>query len=165
MIPIRFSTPRQKIILTRDMTFLQKSNGEYNKVEKPVLVTASYEGLDDENKVKMVPIISNNNNSNVVSDSNRDDDTKSENKNVFDKDVNNEVKVVQAMKKLQASYNDNANKIIKQAMQEKNAIENLNVLINLAMVASNTKPTPEEPQTFNEAWNNPNEDSCKNVKK
>ena len=34
-------------------------------------------------------------------------------------------KVVWAMKKLQAWYNDHANKIVKQAMQEKSAIENL----------------------------------------
>ena len=73
-------------------------------------------------------------------------------------------KVGQAMKKLQALYNDNANKIIEQAMQEKSAIENLNFLIE-AMVTKDIKPTPEEPQTFKEAWNHPNKDSCKNGKK
>ena len=35
-----------------------------------------------------------------------------------------DVKVIRAMKKLQALYNDNANKIVEQATQEKNAIEN-----------------------------------------
>ena len=29
------------------------------------------------------------------------------------------------------------------------------------MVTNNTKPAPEEPQTFNEAWNHPNIDSHK----
>ena len=31
-----------------------------------------------------------------------------------------------------------------------------NFLIDPAMVTSNTKPTVDEPQTFNEAWNHPN---------
>ena len=70
--------------MTRDVTFLQKSYGKFSKVEKPVLVITSYEGLDDEEELKMVPIISNNKNSNGVSDSNNDDDTKSDNKNFFD---------------------------------------------------------------------------------
>ena len=46
-------------------------------------------------------------------------------------------------------------------MQEKNAIENLNFLINLAMVSNDTKQTLEEPQMLNEAWNHPNKDSSK----
>ena len=65
-----FSTPRQKIILTRDVTFLQKSYGEYSKVEKPVLVTMSYEGPNDEGELD--PIINNVNDSNIVTDSDRD---------------------------------------------------------------------------------------------
>ena len=64
------------------------------------------------------------------------------------------------MKKLQASYNKDANKIIKQATKEKSATKNLNILINLAMVTSDTKPVPEEPMTFNEAWDHPNTNSC-----
>ena len=40
------------------------------------------------------------------------------------------------MKKLQALYNEDANKIIKEATQNKNAIKNLNFLIDLAMVTS-----------------------------
>ena len=55
------------------------------------------------------------------------------------------------MKKLQALYNDDANKIVEQATQEKSAIENLNFLINLAMVTTDTKPVPEEPKTFTKA--------------
>ena len=66
------------------------------------------------------------------------------------------------MTKLQALCNDDANKIIEQATQEKNAIQNVNVLIDLAMVTNDTKPTPEESQTFNKAWNYPRKDSCKN---
>ena len=55
------------------------------------------------------------------------------------------------MRKLQASYNDNAKKIVKEAGQKK-AKENLNFLIDLAtiaMVAEDTKPMKNEPQAFN----------------
>ena len=45
------------------MTFLKKSYNEYNKV------TTSYEGPNDEEELKTVPIFNqNNNNSNIVSD-------------------------------------------------------------------------------------------------
>ena len=47
------------------MTFLQKSYGDYSKVENPFLVTMSYEGLDDEEELKTVSIISNNNENNL----------------------------------------------------------------------------------------------------
>ena len=39
--------------------------------------------------------------------------------------------------------------------------EKLSFLIDLVMVPNDTKSTPEEVQTFNEAWNHPNEDSPK----
>ena len=122
------------------MTFLQKSYGDFNKVEKPVLVTMSYE--DNENELEMIPVVMQNNNDyNVVSDSKSESDDKSE-ENLFDVNINKEVetrpktiinsKVVQAMKQLQALYNDD-NKIVKQAAQEKSTNENLNFLIDLAM--------------------------------
>ena len=136
------------------MTFVQKSYGECSKDEKPLLVTTSYYGLDDEEVLKMVPIISNSNNNYLDSDSDSDTDIESDNKNVFHKDIDDKVtaapkttintKVVWAMKKLQASYNDNANKIIKQSVKEKDAIKNLNLLMNIDMVANKTKLTPEE---------------------
>ena len=69
-------------------------------------------------------------------------------------------KVVWAKKKLHAWYNDYANKFIKQATKEKGAIENLNFLIDLASVFTDTKPVLEEPKTFAEAWNHPNANSC-----
>ena len=41
--------PMTKMIVLTKMTFLQKSYQDYSKVEKPVLVTTSYEGpCDDE---------------------------------------------------------------------------------------------------------------------
>ena len=45
--------------LTQDVTFLWKS--DYNTVEKPVLITMSYEG-DDDKKSKTVTIVSHNDN-------------------------------------------------------------------------------------------------------
>ena len=54
---------------------------------------------------------------------------------------------------IQWEYNDDANKIIEQ--------ENLNFLIYLAIVTNDTKPIPEEPKTFNKAWDHPNKNSCK----
>ena len=59
------------------------------------------------------------------------------------------------MKKLQASYNNDATKVIKEATQVK-VSKNLNFLINLAMVTTDTMPVPEEPVSFIEAWNHPN---------
>ena len=52
------------------------------------------------------------------------------------------------MKKLQASYNNDANKIVKQTTKEKTAIKKLNFLIDLGMVTSNTKHVPGKPKTF-----------------
>ena len=62
------------------------------------------------------------------------------------------------MRKLQASYIDDTNKVIKEATQDK-AIENLKFLVDLAVVTTDTMPAPEEPATFNEAWNHPNANS------
>ena len=56
------------------------------------------------------------------------------------------------MKKLQALYNGGANKIVEQAMNEKRAIKNLNFLLDLSTVITNTEPAPEEPKTFTKAF-------------
>ena len=58
------------------------------------------------------------------------------------------------MKKLQASINKDANKIIKEATQDK-AVKNFNFLIDLAMVSTDTMLVPEEPTTFAKTWNHP----------
>ena len=50
-----------KICLAKDLTFLNKSCGEWDKMEKPVVVPISYEGSDEE-KVKIIPKNSNYNN-------------------------------------------------------------------------------------------------------
>ena len=73
------------------MTFLQKSCSEYNKVEKPVLVTTCYEGSNDEEELIPVPIVNNNNNVNVASDFNTDNNIKNNNNNFFDKGIDNKV--------------------------------------------------------------------------
>ena len=133
----------------------------------------TYEGTDEEEELKTVSVANNNSTLNVVSDSDIDsskEDFENKNVNFFDNDINNQVKitpqttinakVVQAMKKLQALYNDNANKIIKQVTKEKGAIENLNFLINLAMITTDTKPVSEEPKNLVKAWNHPNSNPC-----
>ena len=142
---------------TRYVTFLQKSYGEYSKVEKPVVLNMSYEGSGDEEELKTVPVENNNNNVNVVSDSDSDssdEDFENNKGSLFDEDINDQVialpkttvnaKVVRAMKKLQASYKDGTNKIIKEATQVK-VTKSLNFLINLAMVTTYTNQVPEEP--------------------
>ena len=126
----------------------------------------SYEGSNEEEELEIVPIDNKNNNVNVVSDSNSDSSDevfKNNEENFFDEDINDQVialpittvnaKVIWA--KLQALYNDGANKIIKEVMQVK-VSKNLNFLIVLAMVTTETMPVPEEPVSFNEAWNHSN---------
>ena len=54
-----FNPKTKKIILTWDVTFLQKSYGEYTKIEKPVLVTTSYEGSDEEEELETVSVVNN----------------------------------------------------------------------------------------------------------
>ena len=59
------------------MIFLWNSYGEYTKVQKPSVLTMSYEGSDEEEEHKTFPVVINNNNNNVVtysdSDSNEED--------------------------------------------------------------------------------------------
>ena len=76
-------------------------------------------------------------------------------KTFFDEDIDKEIKttpkttmndkVVHTTKKLQASYNNNVKKLIKETAQEKSANLNLNFLIDLAMVASRTIQQSLEP--------------------
>ena len=86
-----FNSKTKNMILTHDMTFLKKSYSQYSKVEKLLFITMSYEGLDDEEELKIVPIFSQNNNNknNVVGDS--DSDSNDKNKS-FDEDFDEDVK-------------------------------------------------------------------------
>ena len=82
-------TALKKISLTKDVAFLNKSDGKWSKVDKPVTVPTSYEGDDYENNM----FFTNNNSnyhSNVASDSESDEETK---ENLFDKHVDAETKV------------------------------------------------------------------------
>ena len=66
------------------------------------------------------------------------------------------------MKNLQAPYNEDVNKIVEQAAQEKTTKEHLNFLIDLAiitMVVEDTMLMEDESQTFNKAWNHPSLES------
>ena len=64
-------------------------------------------------------------------------------------------KLIQAMKKLQALFNDDANKIIEESIDVKTS-ENLNFFIDLAMITTESVSVPEEPTSFNKAWNHAN---------
>ena len=91
-----FNPKTKKIILTQDVTFLPKSYGEYTQVEKPVVVTTSYEGSNKEEEFKMVPVVSNNNSINIVSNSDSDlseEDFENNEDNFFNEDVNDQVKI------------------------------------------------------------------------
>ena len=123
-----FNPKTRKIILTQDMTFLQKSYGEVTQVDKPVVDTTSYEGSNEDGELETVSVVNNKSNVNVVTNTishESEENLENENDNFFDEDINNQVeinpkttvnaKVVQAMKKLQTLYNDNANKIVEQA--------------------------------------------------
>ena len=71
--------------MTRNETFLKKSHGDYSKVEKPVLVTTNYEGLDEEEELDMVPVVNQNKyNNNVISDSERESYEDEAEKNLFE---------------------------------------------------------------------------------
>ena len=91
-----FYPKTKKIILTWDVIFLQKSNGEYTKVKKCAVLTMSYEQSDEEQEPKMVPVIINDNNMNVVSDSNSDsseEDFENNEDNFFNEDIDDHIKV------------------------------------------------------------------------
>ena len=65
------------------------------RLKKPAALILSYEGLDEEEGLKIVPIENNNNDVNVVSDSNSDscDEVFESNKeNLFDEDIDDQVK-------------------------------------------------------------------------
>ena len=65
-----------------------------------------------------------------------------------------DLKVLHDMKTLQALYNKDANKIMEQACEKENLYFLIDVAI-VAMVVEGTKPTEDETQTFNKAWNHP----------
>ena len=101
------------------MTFLKKSYSEYRKTCD---LNTSYEGSDDKEELEIVPVDNKNNSINVVRNSDGDsnnDDFENNEENFFEEDINDQVmaspkttfntKVIQAMKKLQASYNDETN--------------------------------------------------------
>ena len=107
-----FNPKTKRIILTRDVTFLNKSYSEFYKVENPVILTMSYEGSDGEEELEIASKNNNNSDVNIVSDSNSvssDDDLENNEEIFFNDDVNEQVtalpttpinsKLIQAMKK------------------------------------------------------------------
>ena len=67
-----FNPKTKRIILTWDVTFLNKSYGDYNKVEKPVILTMRYVGSDKEEEFEIVSNNNNNGDMNIVSNSDSD---------------------------------------------------------------------------------------------
>ena len=147
LLPTICTTPRKNSLI-KDVTFLNKSYGEWSKVEKPVLIPKNYDGLDDEEEIKMASTNKDNNNGNILRDSENDDEAK---KNFFEEWVNDEIKVtpkttlnpkmVCAVKNLQASYNNDANNIFKQTVQEKVQKKIVFFVIDLAVAAFVTEDT------------------------
>ena len=93
---------------------------------KPVLIPTSYDGLEDNEEVKMVSKYNESNNNYYKVGYYKSDE---EAKDIFfEEQVDDKIKVtpkttlnpkvVHAMKNLQALYNNHANKIVKQAAQE-----------------------------------------------
>ena len=130
----------------------------------------SCEGLNDDEELKTVPIIKENSkNSNVVSNSDSDNVNNNESKNVFDKDIDNEVKathkttieakVVWMMKSYKLHTMMMPKKSSSKLHKSKIPSKILIFLIDLTMVPNDIIPTIEEPQMFKEDWNHPNKDS------
>ena len=79
-----YNLKTRKMILTKDVIFSQKSHKGWSKVEKMVMVPTSYEGLDNDEELKMIHVINQNNNNNYT-------ESKTDNEeNLFDEDVNEE---------------------------------------------------------------------------
>ena len=133
-----------------------------------MILTMSYDGSEEEEELEIVFKNNNNGDRNIVSDSDTDssdDDLENNEENLFDKDVNEQVialpktpinsKSIRAMKKLQVSNNDDANKIIEEGTHVKTN-ENRNFLIDKEMVTTESVLVPEDQTSFNKAWNHPN---------
>ena len=52
-----FNPMTKMIILTQNLTSLQKPCGNYSMVENPVLVTTHYEGSDDVEELKVFSVV------------------------------------------------------------------------------------------------------------
>ena len=59
--------------MIKDVTFLHNTYGEYDYVDKPILVPVCYEGSDHEDIKRFPNNYCSNNNHNLVSDSNSDE--------------------------------------------------------------------------------------------
>ena len=107
---------------------------------------------DDDDEVEPVQEVNQNNNNYyyAVCDSKSDDE-----ENIFDEDINDELEanpkiavnanMVQAMKKQEASYNDDANKIVKEVVGKKKS-KIFVIDLAIAIVADDTKPPRMSPR-------------------
>ena len=91
-----FQPKKKKNILTQYVTFLQKSYSKYTQVEKPVVLTTSYEGSDKEEEHEIIPAVSNDNSVNIVSYFESDlseEEFQNSKDNFFDEDIDDQVKI------------------------------------------------------------------------
>ena len=118
------------------MTFMGNSYGKWNKVEEPAFVPISYGGSCDEEEVVDHEMVLGYNNVNLEYNEVSDDLDSKEKENLYDQRINEELeetpkkilnpKIWRVITNLKASYNNNKNKIIKWAKQEKAVSESLN---------------------------------------
>ena len=140
------------------MTFLQKSYGEYSKVEKPGVVTTSYEGLNDDEELKTVLIVIFIKIPNVT-----------KNDSIFFP------KKLLMMKLKQPPHPLSMPKWFMQWKKYKFCSMTMPTKLSSKLhkrkmpskifVNNDTKPAAEEPKTRNEDCSQQNENSCKNGKK
>ena len=84
---------RSKICLTKDVTFLNKSCGDWHTVEKSIIIPISYEELDEE-EVEMFPQNNDYNTYyNAVSDFDIDKEKEKEGENIFEPEIDDELEV------------------------------------------------------------------------
>ena len=96
LMNIQMVLQSEKNCLLKDMTFLEKSNSERNKVEKLTVAPMSYEGLNEDEEVEIVLAHdeNNDNNHNIVIVSESDDEVK---ENLFEVQMEEDIKVTSKM--------------------------------------------------------------------
>jgi hypothetical protein len=174
-----YNPKTNKVLLTRDVTFLRESHNDWVAEEEPTLVleienevdapvatanpVSTINDADDDEDGDIPPLV------NYVTDSEDESDDEQEVVASPVTTVNQEV--FREMRKLSTSYNPDANVIAQQGRVTRSSVntdnesgrdstvtELANLLIDVATVAGKVKdvvPQYIEPKTFKEAWNHP----------
>ena len=174
-----YNPKTNKVLLTRDVTFLRESHNDWvaeeeptsvleieNEVDAPVATAkpvSTINDADDDEDGDIPPLV------NYVTDS--EDESDDEQEVVASPVTTVNQKVIREMRKLSTSYNPDANVIAQQGRVTRSLVntdnesgrdstvtELANLLIDVAKVAGKVKdvvPQYIEPKTFKEAWNHP----------